>query len=98
MDIRIKRIYAAPSSGVRVLIDAIWPRGIRKSDARLALWLKEAAPSTHLRRWFGHRPERWREFRAYARVGQETGGPRDPLRARTETARHTPLRGTRRRT
>ena len=49
MDIRIKRIYAAPSDGVRVLIDAIWPRGIRKSDARLALWLKEAAPPALVR-------------------------------------------------
>ena len=65
MDIRIKRIYAPPSrtDGARVLIDHIWPRGIRKSEARLALWLKEVAPSTSLRRWFGHRPERWREFR-----------------------------------
>ena len=61
---RIKRIYApkAPDDGVRVLVDRLWPRGISKRRAALDLWLKDAAPSTVLREWFGHRPERWAEF------------------------------------
>jgi uncharacterized protein YeaO (DUF488 family) len=63
--IRIKRIYepAARTDGVRVLVDRLWPRGIKKDDARIDLWLKEIAPTTPLRRWFDHRPERWEKFR-----------------------------------
>jgi len=62
--IRIKRAYAppAPEDGYRVLVDRIWPRGIRKSELVIDQWLKEAAPSTGLRKWFGHSPERWEEF------------------------------------
>ncbi len=65
MDIRIKRIREPkdPDDGPRVLVDRLWPRGVRKADATWDLWLKEAAPSTALRQWFGHRPERWDEFR-----------------------------------
>lgn len=65
MTIRIKRIYepAARTDGVRVLVDRLWPRGIKKDDARIDLWLKEIAPTTPLRRWFDHRPERWEKFR-----------------------------------
>jgi uncharacterized protein YeaO (DUF488 family) len=64
-DIRIKRAYEAPSSrdGARVLVDRLWPRGLRKSNAAIDRWLKEVAPSNELRRWFGHDPERWDEFR-----------------------------------
>lgn len=63
-DIAVKRIYEAPekADGQRVLVDRIWPRGIRKEDAALTLWLKEIAPSDELRKWFGHEPERWAEF------------------------------------
>ncbi len=63
--ISIKRIYepAARADGTRILVDRIWPRGISKDDAHLALWLKDIAPSTELRKWFGHDPERWTEFR-----------------------------------
>ncbi len=63
--IRIRRIYepASRSDGVRVLIDRLWPRGLKKQDAHIDQWLKELAPSTRLRKWFGHRPERWDEFR-----------------------------------
>jgi len=59
-----KRIYdpAAPADGTRVLVDRIWPRGIRKDEAGSVVWLKEIAPSTALRQWFGHRPERWEGF------------------------------------
>jgi uncharacterized protein YeaO (DUF488 family) len=64
-DIRIKRAYEAPSArdGARVLVDRLWPRGLRKADADIDRWSKEVAPSTELRRWFGHDPGRWREFR-----------------------------------
>ncbi len=63
--IRIKRTYEPPSArdGARVLVDRIWPRGLKKSDAAISRWLKEIAPSTALRTWFGHDPARWEEFR-----------------------------------
>jgi len=62
--IGIKRIQApaAAEDGVRVLVDRLWPRGLRKADARIDHWLKDVAPSPELRRWFGHDPERWPEF------------------------------------
>lgn len=65
MPVRIKRIYdeAEPADGVRVLIDRLWPRGLRKDEAGVDLWLKEAAPSTELRRWVHADPERFPEFR-----------------------------------
>lgn len=65
-EIRLKRAYepAADDDGTRVLVDRLWPRGVRKTDAAIDLWLKEIAPSTELRRWFGHEPARWPEFRA----------------------------------
>lgn len=63
--IQIKRVYEAPSDtdGQRVLVDRIWPRGVSKAEADLTLWLKEVAPTTALRQWFGHDPARWAEFR-----------------------------------
>jgi uncharacterized protein YeaO (DUF488 family) len=63
-DIRIKRAYEPPDKddGVRVLVDRLWPRGLRKERAAVTLWLKEVAPSTELRKWFGHDPARWTEF------------------------------------
>ncbi len=62
--IKLKRAYEAPaaSDGKRVLIDRLWPRGVRKEDAALDLWMKELGPSTALRQWFGHDPARWDEF------------------------------------
>jgi uncharacterized protein YeaO (DUF488 family) len=62
--IKVKRIYEPPDrhDGFRVLVDRIWPRGVRKNEARIDLWLKDIAPSTELRRWFGHDPTRWAEF------------------------------------
>ncbi len=64
IEIRIKRIYdtVEPDDGARVLVDRVWPRGMTKEAAALSLWLKEVAPSTMLRQWFGHEPERWDEF------------------------------------
>lgn len=63
--LRIKRVFdpAEPSDGTRVLVDRMWPRGVRKQDAHIDLWLKELAPSTALRKWFAHDPERWTEFK-----------------------------------
>ncbi|MGH7507572.1 MAG: DUF488 domain-containing protein, partial [Longimicrobiales bacterium] len=63
--IKLKRVYDEPhpSDGMRVLVDRLWPRGVRRQALAHDLWLKEVAPSTELRRWFGHDPERWPEFR-----------------------------------
>lgn len=64
--LRLKRAYepAERGDGQRVLVDRIWPRGVSKAEAHIDLWLKEVAPSTALRKWFGHKPERWEGFRA----------------------------------
>jgi len=64
MVIKLKRAYEVPESGdgFRVLVDRLWPRGVSKDSARIDLWFKEIAPSTALRKWFGHAPERWQEF------------------------------------
>lgn len=65
MEIRTKRVYEAPrkADGVRVLVDRVWPRGKTKGELRIDRWLKSAAPSPQLRKWFGHDPERWPEFK-----------------------------------
>ena len=65
MTFQIKRVYepASPSDGIRVLVDRLWPRGVRKADARVAVWMKDVAPSPQLRLWFHHDPERFAEFR-----------------------------------
>jgi uncharacterized protein YeaO (DUF488 family) len=64
-EIRLKRIYepAAETDGFRVLVDRIWPRGVSKAEAAVDLWMKDVAPSTALRKWFGHEPDRWSVFR-----------------------------------
>jgi uncharacterized protein YeaO (DUF488 family) len=62
---RIKRIYDQPDKedGTRILVDRLWPRGLTREKARIDLWLKNIAPSNELRKWFGHDPEKWTEFR-----------------------------------
>ncbi|GLW26242.1 DUF488 domain-containing protein [Microbispora triticiradicis] len=64
-DITYRRIYeeSSPEDGRRVLVDRVWPRGMRKADAHLDEWLRDVAPSTELRRWYGHEPGRFAEFR-----------------------------------
>ncbi|WP_241649222.1 DUF488 domain-containing protein [Paenirhodobacter populi] len=64
MIIHLKRAYepALPGDGVRVLVDRLWPRGISKEVAQLDDWMKDVAPSTDLRKWFGHDPAKWPEF------------------------------------
>jgi uncharacterized protein YeaO (DUF488 family) len=63
--LKLKRAYepASPSDGRRILIDRLWPRGLTKKKAAVDQWIKEIAPSTPLRQWFGHDPKRWPEFR-----------------------------------
>lgn len=63
--VHLKRVYdpPAPGDGARVLVDRVWPRGMTKQAAALTLWMKDVAPSSELRKWFGHDPERWTEFR-----------------------------------
>ena len=65
MSIAIKRVYEPVSAkdGYRILVDRLWPRGLSKDHAAVDLWLKDIAPSTELRRWFGHDPSKWDEFR-----------------------------------
>jgi uncharacterized protein YeaO (DUF488 family) len=65
MALKVKRAYDAPENadGFRVLVDRIWPRGLTKTSARIDLWLKDIAPSAALRKWFGHDPTKWPEFR-----------------------------------
>lgn len=79
-DIAVKRVYepASKDDGQRVLVDRIWPRGVSKDKAALTLWLKDLAPSTELRKWFDHAPERWEEFRKRYRA--ELDERREPLR------------------
>ncbi len=63
--IAIKRVYDPPAraDGVRILVDRLWPRGLAKRDAKLDRWMREIAPSTELRKFFGHDPAHWKEFR-----------------------------------
>ncbi len=65
MTIQLKRAYEKPerTDGTRILVDRLWPRGLTKGKAAIDLWLKEVAPSTELRKWFGHDPRKWRSFR-----------------------------------
>lgn len=65
MKIKIKRVYEEPEKqdGERILVDRLWPRGLTKEKANLNMWLKDIAPSTELRKWFGHESEKWDEFK-----------------------------------
>lgn len=72
----LKRAYEPPSAedGTRILVDRLWPRGVSKADAAIDGWMKDIAPSTELRKWFGHDPEKWEEFRRRYRVELVTHG------------------------
>ena len=91
MDVRLKRAYEPPagSDGYRVLIDRLWPRGVSKEQAQLDEWARELAPSSELRRWFGHDPAKFDEFRRRYReelAGREEEKLRElRLRARAGT-------------
>ena len=64
MELRIKRVYENPKQddGKRILVDRLWPRGLTKEKASIDLWLKDIAPTTELRKWFGHDPKKWKKF------------------------------------
>lgn len=64
MSVKIKRVYQTPDTtdGTRILVDRLWPRGLSKEKAKVDLWMKEIAPSTELRKWFAHDPEKWSQF------------------------------------
>ena len=90
-NIRLKRAYDSASSGdgARILIDRLWPRGVRKADAAIDVWAKDIAPSTALRRWFGHDPARWHEFRR--RYSEEIRQRRNRLDELRTLARKGPI-------
>lgn len=98
MSIAIKRVYepAAKSDGYRVLIDRLWPRGVKKDDAALDDWVKAVAPSDALRQWFGHEPAKWSEFqRRYDAELKANGEAWQPLLARARKGKLTLLYGAR---
>jgi uncharacterized protein YeaO (DUF488 family) len=80
-DVRVRRVYDEPSSqdGTRVLVDRVWPRGLRKDAARLDEWAKDVAPSTGLRTWYQHDPAKFTEFRRRYTAELAEPGPRDAL-------------------
>ena len=83
-NVKLKRAYERPSAGdgTRILIDRLWPRGVKKADATIDHWAKDIAPSTALRKWFGHDPVLWQEFRSrYAVEVHEHREQMDKLRA-----------------
>ncbi len=84
---KLKRVYEEPSStdGLRILVDRLWPRGLTKERAAVDLWLKEVAPSTELRKWFGHDPAKWKEFQA--RYRKELAKQKDALKLLKEKAK-----------
>lgn len=88
--VRIKRAYEEPSrnDGYRVLVDRLWPRGVKKEALRLDLWAKDLAPSPALRRWFGHDPDRFREFARRYHDELRAGSPRALLAELTRRAAH----------
>jgi uncharacterized protein YeaO (DUF488 family) len=85
--IQIKRVYDSPlkEDGTRFLVERLWPRGMRKEALHMAAWCKEAAPSSDLRRWFGHDPEKWEEFKKRYRA--ELAKNRSALRSLLDAAR-----------
>jgi uncharacterized protein YeaO (DUF488 family) len=93
MQIKIKRVYEppAPDDGQRVLVDRLWPRGLRREDARLDAWLREIAPSEELRRWFGHDPARWDEFQTRYRRELEDAERQAALEELRSRAQRGPL-------
>lgn len=82
-DVRVGRVYDAPSpdDGRRVLVDRLWPRGVRKDDPRIDGWLRNVAPSNELRRWYGHEPSLFEEFSR--RYEEELTGPEQAAALRT---------------
>lgn len=80
MAVKLKRVYLKPepSDGCRVLVDRLWPRGLTKRKAKVDYWLRDIAPSTRLRKWYGHDPKRWAEFKR--RYREELQGEQEVLK------------------
>ncbi len=76
MDIQLKRAYEKPDAadGKRILVERLWPRGLTKDKAHVDVWLKEIAPSTQLRKWFDHDPDKWTEFKKRYRAELRENG------------------------
>jgi uncharacterized protein YeaO (DUF488 family) len=92
IDVRVKRVYdeADPDDGYRVLADRVWPRGVSRQRAQVAEWMRDLAPTDELRRWFGHVPERFEQFRSRYRRELEAHHERlEELRARARSGRVT---------
>jgi len=89
--LKVKRVYepSEPSDGYRILVDRLWPRGLSKEKAAVDEWMKEIAPSAELRRWFGHDPARWAEFRR--RYEDELRTHADLVREIAKRAAHGPV-------
>lgn len=89
--VKLKRAYEPPTrgDGTRILIDRLWPRGVSKANAAIDEWIKELAPSTRLRKWFGHDPARWKEFRS--RYAAEVQEHPEQLRRLRNLARKKPI-------
>ena len=81
-EVRIKRAYDPPTAedGLRVLVDRLWPRGLKRDKAKVDLWLRDLAPSAELRRWFGHDAARWTEFQERYRAELAGNAVLDDLR------------------
>ncbi len=98
LDIQLKRAYEPPTAadGTRILVDRLWPRGLTKAAAAVDRWMRDLAPSTDLRRWFGHDPSRWDEFRRkYARELRLHGDLLEEVRSLARRGRVTLLFGAR---
>ncbi len=85
--IQLKRVYEKPSrkDGLRILVDRLWPRGLTKERAAVNLWLKDVAPSTELRKWFGHDPAKWEQFQT--RYRKELDEKQDDLKLLTQKSK-----------
>lgn len=90
-NVKLKRAYERPAAGDgrRILVDRLWPRGVSKAAAAIDEWMKDIAPSTMLRKWFGHDPSRWREFRQ--RYASEIRARPDQLKKLRRLARQGPV-------
>ena len=93
LSVRLKRAYEqpAPEDGTRVLVDRLWPRGLSKEKAAINVWLRDVAPSTPLRQWFGHEVAKWPEFRQRYTRELQSGDAAAALEQLKDLARHGPL-------
>jgi uncharacterized protein YeaO (DUF488 family) len=90
-NVKLKRAYDSPDpgDGVRILVDRLWPRGVKKTEAAIDQWAKDVAPSAALRKWFGHDPDRWEEF--CERYAAEVSQHPDQLKQLRELASECPI-------